>query len=139
MKGRGGKIVNRKWVASVQPPFVPKRYTDEFHNTGNSIGYCVQHAHLMGAAEIVLLGFTLQAGSPYEDGRMNPLTNRPSIYATERSIDYLRWFAQQFPGRVRLGKGWDGPLYEARLFEEIDLDTPEGLTPNLPWRWMPAP
>ena len=134
-KSKGGKRVGRAWVPNAQDPFLPKSYLDEFHNGFNSLCFCIQHAHLMGASEIVCLGFTLKSGSPYESGRMHPIFKKPSIYVPERSIDWLAWFAKMFPGRVRLGKGWSGPLYDAKLFEEIDLDTPKGLTPNLPWDW----
>lgn len=133
-QSKGGQLVDGVWCPTAQQPFLPKDYSDQFHNGGNSICFTIQHAHLMGASEIVLLGFTLQSGSAYEFGRTNPVTKKPAFYQLDRAMDWLRWFADQFPGRVRLAKGWDGPLYEAGLFEEIDLTDP-GDTPNLPWDW----
>lgn len=124
-----------KWCPNVPPPWLPKNYDTPFHPTGNSVAYCIQHATLMGASEIVLMGFTLKDGSSYEFGRFNPVTKKPPIYNSEPTLAFCRWYQQQFPGRIRLAKGWDGPLYDAGIFEVIDLSTPAGRTPNLPWPW----
>jgi len=138
----GGKIVNRNWIANVPPPFLPKSYNDQFHQTGNSLGYCIQHATLMGAKEIVLLGFTLKSGSAYEFGRINPVTKRPPEYDLDGHVapvlNFCRFYEKRFPGRVKLAKGWEGPIYDAKVFQVIDL-TPKRPSPvggeevRFPW------
>lgn len=132
---KGGVRRSGRWHPNVPDPWLPKTYEDAFHPSGNSLAYCIQHATLMGASEIVLLAFTLQTGSAYEFGRFNPVTRKPPTYNHEPVLRFCEWYQRQFPGRVRLVKGWEGPLYEARIFEEIDLDTLAGRTPNLPWAW----
>jgi len=94
-------------------PFMPKSLTDEYHPTGNSIGYTIQTAHLMGSTEIYLLGFTLQKGSRYFFGTdINPATKRTSAYDLHRAIHWLKWYESQWPGRARLVEGWGGPVYD---------------------------
>lgn len=94
------------------PPYFPVKATDPFHPGGNSLCYAIQWALIMGADPIYLLGFTLQAGSPYPFGPNNPITNRPSFYDLPRALDFLRFVERTYPGRVRLLPGWDGPVYE---------------------------
>lgn len=107
----GGRRLGNAWHNTAMPPFLPARATDEFHPSGNSLCYAIQWALLMGADPIRLLGFTLQPGSPYPWGVENPVTHRPSIYQTERALDFLRFVEKTYPGRVRPLTGWEGPLY----------------------------
>lgn len=85
----------------------------------------------MGAAEIVLMGFTLQSGVGYEHGRMNPVTGKSSFYLPEAPLAWLRWYQESFPGRVKLAKGWSGPIYDAGIFEVIELGRDESAA--YPW------
>jgi hypothetical protein len=96
----------------VSPPYMPKLITDEYHPTGNSVGYTIQTAHLMGSEEIYLLGFTLKSGGRYFFGDKNPVTKRTSIYDERRALDWLSWYESTWPGRARAMEGWDGPIYD---------------------------
>lgn len=131
---RGGQRRGRVWAPNYPPPRLPKTYAEAFHPTGNSMAYCLQHAHLMGAKEIYLMGFTLRPGSAYEFGRFNPVTKKPSFYeqsAIESVISFCQHFEKAFPGRARLVKGWEGPIYQAGVFQVVDLGRTESKTP--PW------
>jgi hypothetical protein len=110
-------------------PYMPKRLTELFHPSGNSVCYTIQLAHLMGCNPIYLLGFTLQSGTPYFFGRQNPALRRTSFYDEEVPLTWCRWYETQHPGRVRLWPGWDGPIYEVfRTLDEPDQDS--GVVPG---------
>lgn len=99
---------------AVTEPYMPKRMTDPYHPGGNSICYGIQTAFLMGADPIYALGFTLRSGSRYFWGdTTNPILRRSSIYDARRAVEWLSWFESQWPGRVQLVEGWDGPVYDA--------------------------
>lgn len=117
---RGGARQGRNFVRPMQAPFLPVNTLDPFHFGGNSVCYAIQWAHLMGADPIYLLGFTLQAGSPYEWGSKNPITKVPSCYETDRALMWLRWYESRYPGRVRVFPGWEGPIYD--VFQEVAPD-----------------
>lgn len=91
----GGKL-----VPAPAPNYLPESYAQPLHPGGNSLCYMIQHAHLWGAGEIRLLGFTLQPGTPYFFGRDNPITGKPSFYRVDRALPWLQWFEHRFPGRV---------------------------------------
>jgi hypothetical protein len=122
---------------SIVPPFMPERITDPYHPGGNSICYTLQTAHLMGASKIYLLGFTLVPGSGYDFGRQNPVTRRDSVYDVERAMEWLRWFAANHPGRVKLWPGWPGPLHE--VFDEVDEAEEAALLGSGPQRQPDSP
>lgn len=116
-RGHTGK--DRVYRPGWTKPFLPKRITDPFHPSGNSLCYMLQLAHLMGCNPIYLLGFTLTSGSPYFFGATNPATRRPSFYSDpERALTWLRWYNEQNPGRVKLWPGWPGRLQE--VFDEAE-------------------
>lgn len=96
-----------------EPHYLPKSFKEKYHPTGNSVGYMIQTAHLMGADPIYLLGFTLQSKSGYFFGVENPVTRKRSIYDSDRALGWLRWYETRYPGRVRLWPGWTGPIYDA--------------------------
>ncbi len=102
-------------VPEAPPPYIPKSLKEPLHPGGNSLCYGIQIAHLMGADEIVALGFTLRSNTPYEHGKLNPATNRPSLYIddhVDRVLDFCSWYEGKHPGVVKLGPEWDGPLRE---------------------------
>lgn len=99
------------------PPYFVKNLDEPFHPGGNSLCYAMQYALMMGADPIYLMGFTLVSGSGYEFGRNNPVKkirgrSRPTLYETERAMEWLREVEKHWPGRVRLLPGWEGPLYD---------------------------
>jgi hypothetical protein len=121
----------------ISPPFMPKSITDEYHPTGNSIGYTIQTAHLMGSEEIYLLGFTLKAGSAYFFGtNMNPATKRTAVYDTHRALDWLSWYETNWPGRARLVEGWDGPIYD--VLQKVSYEELHGkfCEPEFQGEWL---
>ena len=115
---------------------MPKSLDDDYHPTGNSIGYTIQTAHLMGSEEIYCLGFTLKSGSPYFFGsNQNPVTKRTSIYDTHRALAWLEWYESKWPGRARLVEGWDGPVYDVLQVVTHDelLNKPCNAKPASEW------
>ena len=122
------------FVNGESAPYLPESYRDGFHPGGNSVCYCIQHAHLWGADPIYLLGFTLENGSSYEFGRTNPVTRRPAFYEQDRALSWLRWYEAQYPGRVRLMPGWSGPIYDVFKTEVLhdEPDEPESDAGQLP-------
>lgn len=112
------------WRASVVPPFMPKKITDDYHPGGNSACYTIQTAHLMGCEQIYLLGFTLESGVGYHFGLTNPVTQKRSFYSAEAPLHWLSWYEKCYPGRVKLMPGWQGPIYD--VFETADLETLNG-------------
>lgn len=128
-KAKGGqRLSNGQWHADIVPPFMPKKFTDRFHPGGNSACYMIQTAILMGCDPIYLLGFTFQSGTGYHFGLNNPATRRRSFYVTDRPMHWLRWCAREYPGRVLLWPGWQGPIYE--VFDEARHE-PESDAPQL--------
>jgi len=115
---RSGRRIGNEWHNTVMPPYLPQKATDEFHPSGNSLGYALQWAHLMEADPIYLIGFTLQSGSGYDWGPNNPVTGRPNFYDTPRIMDFCRFFEEKYPGRVRLSPGYQGPVYD--IFKKAD-------------------
>ena len=116
IRGRDGIARN-----GVSPPFMPESIGSDYHPTGNSIGYTIQTAHLMGSEEIYLLGFTLKSGGRYFFGTdKNPVTKRTPIYDERRALDWLSWYESQWPGRARLIEGWSGPVYD--VLETVSND-----------------
>jgi len=123
MRSRGGVrgkdgIFRAGWV----DPFMPKKLTEPFHPSGNSVCYMIQLAHLMGANPIHLLGFTLQNGLGYQHGRTNPVTGRTTFYADpERALTYLRWLNERFPDRIFCDPDWGntpvGEVFQVRRAE----------------------
>ena len=110
--------VRRNGISS---PFMPESLSAEYHPGGNSVCYTIQTAHLMGAEEIYLLGFTLKGGSPYFFGtNQNPVTKRTSIYDTHRALAWLSWYESRWPGRARVIEGWAGPIYD--VLQKVSYD-----------------
>jgi hypothetical protein len=99
-----------RWAES--PARMPKRLSDPFHPGANSLCFAVQLAHLMGCNPIVAVGFTLQNGLSYFFGRNNPVTGTTTVYETKRALAWLRWYGEQWPGRLQLDPSFDGPVYE---------------------------
>lgn len=120
-KGRGIRLPNGIMRANAHPPYMPAKLTDQFHPGGNSLCFQIQLAHLMGCDPIYALGFTLQSGLAYHFGRENPVTKRTSLYDSEVPIVWLVWYESQFPGRVRLLPGFDGPVYKVLQTEGFDV------------------
>jgi len=120
-RDRGG-VYRPGWVA----PFMPKKITEPYHPGGNSVCYMIQTAHLMGCDPIYLLGFTLLPGSGYFFGSSNPVTRVRSVYDTDRALDWLRWYQERYPSRVKLWPGWQGPIYEA--LEVLDDEQAKALS-----------
>ena len=113
MRGKDGV-----WRPSRVPPFMPEKITDPYHPGGNSVCYMIQTAHLMGCDPIYLLGFTLASGSGYFFGTTNPVTGKRSVYDSDRALDWLKWYQNRYPGRVKLWPGWAGPIYD--VLEVLD-------------------
>lgn len=116
MVRRGGRV-DREIVAS----YFPSSYREPFHPGGNSLCFALQHAALMRAERVFLMGFTLDSGQPYHFGRMNPVTRKPSFWQAERPMAFLRWVEQERPGWVRLLPGWTGPLYDEPVFQTAEF------------------
>jgi len=112
----GGRLEFRP---STPDPFLPTSFAEAFHPTGNSLGYMVQVAHLLGADPIYVLGFTLQPRGAYFFGREHPFGDRPPNYV-EPTLAFLRWYDSQHPGRVRLLPGFAGPVYDVLRTEDHD-------------------
>lgn len=109
-QGPGGRRIH-----DCPPYYVPKKLSEPLYPVGNSLGYAIQVAHLMGASEILALGFTLVSGTGYEHGELNPATGKPSRYTddhVDRVLGWCKFFEKQYPGRVKVGPEWDGPLRE---------------------------
>jgi len=103
------------------PSYMPESLADELHPGGNSLCYTIQLAHLMGCDPIYALAFTIKPGSGYQWGdNKNPVTGRASMYDTRRALDWLSWYQQQWPGRVQLVEGWNGPVYD--VFNKVGCD-----------------
>lgn len=124
MRGKPGKIVDRKglgiWHRNICEPYLPKKFTDEFHPGGNSLCFGIQTAHLMGCDPIYCLAFTLKPGTGYFHGLTNPVTKQRSNYDVVRALDWLQWYEGSFPRRVRLLPGWEGPVYDVFATEALD-------------------
>lgn len=105
---------------AIAPPYMPEDLSKAFHPGGNSCCFAIQLAHLMGCDPLYLLGFTLVSGTRYFFGDKNPALSRASIYDSDRALHWLRWYAQVYPGRVKLVPGWDGPLQD--IFETVQFD-----------------
>ncbi len=119
-KGAVKRLKNGHMRNAIVPPYLPKRITDPYHPTGNSVGYMMQTAHLMGCDPIYLLGFTLASGSGYFFGRDNPITRQKSKYDADMAMDWLTWYRNRYPGRVKLWPGWQGPIYD--VLEVLDVE-----------------
>jgi hypothetical protein len=119
-KGRGIRLPNGVMRANAHPPYMPEKLTDQFHPSGNSLCFQIQLAHLMGCDPIYALGFTLQSGLAYHFGRENPTTKRATLYDSEVPLAWLSWYESQYPGRVRLLPGFDGPVYKVLQTEGFD-------------------
>ena len=124
LKGVPGKRVKIKgggvWHRNIHPPYIPEHITEHYHPGGNSLCYSIQTAHLMGCHPIYAMAFTLQSGTGYFHGLTNPATRTRSLYDTERALSWLRWYENNFPGKVRLVPGWEGPLSDIFSTETID-------------------
>jgi hypothetical protein len=116
---KGGKTVGGVYRNHWADPYLSEGFDGGLHPGGNSVCYQIQIAHLMGCDPIYLLGFTLANGSTYFFGRENPVEKRPPLYEVDRAMVWLKWYEEQYPGRVRLIPGWDGPITE--VFE-VDRD-----------------
>jgi len=112
----------------VSEPYMPETLSEPFHPTGNSIGYTMQLAHLMGAGRILLHAFTLRNGSRYDFGDLNPITKRPPVYDLRRALDWLTWFESKWTGKAMLVPGWDGPIQD--VLQTISLDELLGTKPK---------
>lgn len=110
------KFLRRRKDGTLQfadvPGRMPKKLSDPFHPGANSLCFAVQLAHLMGCNPIVAVGFTLQNGLGYHFGRTNPVTRRTTVYEVDRAVAWLRWYGQQWPGRLLLDPSFDGPIYQ---------------------------
>lgn len=126
----GRRRADGAFVNNEAKPFLPVGYKDEFHPGGNSVCYCIQHAHLWGAAPIYLLGFTLENGSAYEFGRTNPVTRKAAFYEQDRALSFLKWYESRYPGRVLLLPGWSGPIYEVFREARYEPDPNSGDVPQ---------
>lgn len=116
----GRKVGPAQYRAGLEPPFMPEKPTDFYHPGGNSVCYLIQTAHLMGCDPIYLLGFTMQSGTPYHFGRINPVTKRGAFWDVIPPMDWLKWYEGRYPGRVRVCSGWSGPIYEVFKLERFD-------------------
>lgn len=107
-------------ASQIKPPRIPKSLEDPLHPGGNSLCYAVQVAHLMGAARIVAVGFTLQTGSRYQHEGGNPATRLETAkYGNiKRPLSWLAWYCRKFPARMQLDATFSGPLYD-QLPEEV--------------------
>lgn len=119
-KGPTKRLKNGHMRNAITPPYLPDRITDPYHPTGNSVGYMIQTAHLMGCDPIYLLGFTLDSGTGYFFGRDNPVTKKRSLYDADMAMDWLTWYRNRYPGRVKLWPGWQGPIYD--VLEVLDVE-----------------
>lgn len=117
---KGGRKVGKVYRAGVSPPFMPEKMTEPFHPGGNSVCYMIQTAHLMGCDPIYLLAFTLESGTPYHFGKVNPVTRTGAFYDPDPPLDWLRWYEERYPGRVRVCSGWSGPIYDVFQLERFD-------------------
>lgn len=95
--------------------YTPETPADTFYPAGNSLCYAIQLAHAMGAREIVCVGFTLRNGSGYFFKGANPVTKGSGFWRPELPLEWLRWFDENHPGKVKLAPGFDGPLYQQGL------------------------
>jgi hypothetical protein len=75
----------------------------------------------MGCDPIYALAFTLKPGSAYQGGsNTNPVTGRASMYDVRRALEWLSWYQSEWPGRVQLVEGWNGPVYG--VFNKVRCD-----------------
>jgi hypothetical protein len=97
-------------------PYIPTSMKMAFHPGGNSLCFAIQLAHLMGADPIHLVGFTLQSGSRYFFGSMNPIVKhgrpRMTLYQEERPLAWCAYYEKLFPERCLLDPSFDGPIYK---------------------------
>jgi hypothetical protein len=105
---------------AVEPPYMPASISEPFHPGANSLCFAIQLAHLMGCSPIFAVGFTLQNGSGYHFGRINPVTKRSTFYEQKRALAWCEWHAASFPGRVQLDPGFSGPIYD--IFPKANFD-----------------
>lgn len=108
---------------TMEPPFLVDELKP-FHYSGNSCGYALQWAHLMGASEVYLMGFTMKNYSGYFF-TPNVRPTKGSGKYDPRIMDFLRFVNQSKPGWVKIVRGWEGPIYNVG-FEEVEL-TEEGI------------
>lgn len=108
-------------------PYILDSFDKPYSAAGNSVCFAIQTAHLMGCEPIYLMGFTLQTGSRYFFKGPNPATKRPAFYDAEPPLEWCRFYESQFPGRVKLLPGWEGPIYSVFATEEFHgtLDEPD--------------
>lgn len=97
-----------------RPNRIPANFADPLHPGGNSLCYAVQIAHLMGADQIVAVGFTLKSGSRYQHKGGNPATRCETARYGDisRPMSWLSWYCNTFPGKLALDVTFEGPLYE---------------------------
>lgn len=92
-------------------PFTPASMGASFCCAGNSLCFGIMVAHAMGAMPIICSGFTLQGNTGYFFHGKNPVTKQKGHWPSETPLDWLRWYAQTYPGRVLLDPNFDGPIY----------------------------
>jgi hypothetical protein len=123
---KGGVKIGKTFRPGMVQPFMPKKITEPYHPSGNSVCYMIQTAHLMGCDPIYLLGFTLQSGTPYHFGKVNPVTRKGAFYDIDPPMHWLQWYESCYPGRVKVCSGWSGPIYEVFQLERFHAEEAEG-------------
>lgn len=116
---KGKKVGPLQYRAGCEPAYMPEKITDQYHPGGNSVCYLIQTAHLMGCDPIYLLGFTMESGTPYHFGRINPVTKRGAFWDVVPPMDWLRWYESRYPARVMVCSGWSGPIYDVFKLERF--------------------
>lgn len=101
-----------------------------FYFAGNSAGYALQWAHLMGASEVLLMGFTMRDNSGYFFTHSQRPTRLSGVY-NPRVLDFLRFVNREKPGFVKLVRGWEGPIYDLGL-EEVELTAEDVVSAKAP-------
>jgi hypothetical protein len=130
----------RIYHPTLPAPYLATAPDHPFFLGGNSACYAINWAHLMGAKDCVLYGFTMKSNGGYFFGNGEKPTPQSGIYDTRYLKPFMEFVAQHEPGFVKLAKGWEGPLYDWKIFEEIEILTSEvprvSITgrPSVPWR-----